>query len=225
MNGPAGTRPRMLRAPRRPKQYSSLILRPARHTPALSRERSTATAESRTITGSVWTKHERTGPTGTDVRNRVPKRASLECSFSRRLSHKAPPDGRCGRRTPESARSSGAVPFAGASRAICGTPAHAKPFVRQPRVEAIRALGDDAPTGPILGARVEHVGAKEALLADDPDAGDPGALGQDRDRGPQRGHRGGMVGPRTQTTRSRVPRHLTLNFPAKRSPVRACQVH
>jgi hypothetical protein len=32
----------------------------------------------------------------------------------------------------------------------------------------LRALGDDAPTGPILGARVEHQGAKEALLADDP---------------------------------------------------------
>ena len=31
-----------------------------------------------------------------------------------------------------------------------------------------RALGDDAPTGPILGARVEHLVAKEALLADDP---------------------------------------------------------
>jgi hypothetical protein len=30
------------------------------------------------------------------------------------------------------------------------------------------ALGDDAPDGPILGARVEHLGAKEALLADDP---------------------------------------------------------
>jgi hypothetical protein len=29
------------------------------------------------------------------------------------------------------------------------------------------ALGDAAPDGPILGARVEHVGAKEALLADD----------------------------------------------------------
>jgi hypothetical protein len=33
----------------------------------------------------------------------------------------------------------------------------------------LRALGDDAPTGPILGARVEHLVAKEALLADDPD--------------------------------------------------------
>ena len=30
------------------------------------------------------------------------------------------------------------------------------------------ALGDGAPSGPILGARVEHVGAKEALIADDP---------------------------------------------------------
>ena len=30
------------------------------------------------------------------------------------------------------------------------------------------ALGDVAPDGPILGARVEHLGAKEALLADDP---------------------------------------------------------
>jgi hypothetical protein len=32
----------------------------------------------------------------------------------------------------------------------------------------LRALGDGAPDGPILGARVEHLGAKEALLADDP---------------------------------------------------------
>jgi len=31
------------------------------------------------------------------------------------------------------------------------------------------ALGDSAPVGPILGARVEHLMAKEALLADDPD--------------------------------------------------------
>jgi hypothetical protein len=30
----------------------------------------------------------------------------------------------------------------------------------------LEALGDAAPDGPILGARVEHVGAKEALLAD-----------------------------------------------------------
>jgi hypothetical protein len=32
----------------------------------------------------------------------------------------------------------------------------------------VRTLGDDAPGGPILGARVEHLGAKDALLADDP---------------------------------------------------------
>jgi len=31
------------------------------------------------------------------------------------------------------------------------------------------ALGDAAPDGPILGARVEHLVAKEALLADDAD--------------------------------------------------------
>jgi hypothetical protein len=33
----------------------------------------------------------------------------------------------------------------------------------------LRALGDEAPCGPILGARVEHLVAKEALLAEDPD--------------------------------------------------------
>ena len=32
----------------------------------------------------------------------------------------------------------------------------------------VLALGDGAPAGPILGARVEHLGAKDALLADDP---------------------------------------------------------
>lgn len=32
----------------------------------------------------------------------------------------------------------------------------------------LEALGDAAPAGPILGARVEHLVAKEALLADDP---------------------------------------------------------
>ncbi len=33
----------------------------------------------------------------------------------------------------------------------------------------LQALGQAAPNGPILGVRVEHLGAKEALLADDPD--------------------------------------------------------
>ncbi|HEY1357736.1 MAG TPA: MmcQ/YjbR family DNA-binding protein [Thermoleophilaceae bacterium] len=32
----------------------------------------------------------------------------------------------------------------------------------------LEALGDSAPDGPILGARVEHLVAKEALLQDDP---------------------------------------------------------
>jgi hypothetical protein len=31
----------------------------------------------------------------------------------------------------------------------------------------LEALGDDAPEGPILGVRVEHLGAKESLLGDD----------------------------------------------------------
>jgi hypothetical protein len=36
------------------------------------------------------------------------------------------------------------------------------------RQSDLEALGDAAPDGPILGARVEHLVAKEALLADDP---------------------------------------------------------
>ena len=36
------------------------------------------------------------------------------------------------------------------------------------RQSELRALGDAAPTGPILGARMEHLGAKEAILADEP---------------------------------------------------------
>jgi len=36
------------------------------------------------------------------------------------------------------------------------------------RASDLRALGEAAPAGPILGARVDHLGAKEALLADDP---------------------------------------------------------
>jgi hypothetical protein len=33
----------------------------------------------------------------------------------------------------------------------------------------LKALGDDAPEGPILGARVEHLIAKDALIADNAD--------------------------------------------------------
>jgi hypothetical protein len=35
------------------------------------------------------------------------------------------------------------------------------------RRSELEALGEEAPDGPILGARVEHLGAKEALLAND----------------------------------------------------------
>ncbi len=47
---------------------------------------------------------------------------------------------------------------------------HDKLFVweRPLRRADLEALGEDAPNGPILGARVEHLGAKEALIADDP---------------------------------------------------------
>ncbi len=36
------------------------------------------------------------------------------------------------------------------------------------RKSDLAALGADAPDGPILGARVEHLGAKEALIASEP---------------------------------------------------------
>jgi hypothetical protein len=37
------------------------------------------------------------------------------------------------------------------------------------RRKEVEALGASAPDGPIMGARVEHLGAKDALLNDDPD--------------------------------------------------------
>jgi hypothetical protein len=47
---------------------------------------------------------------------------------------------------------------------------HGKGFVweRPLRKSDLRALGEGAPHGPILGARVEHLGAKEALIQDEP---------------------------------------------------------
>ncbi|HWC87592.1 MAG TPA: MmcQ/YjbR family DNA-binding protein [Solirubrobacteraceae bacterium] len=47
----------------------------------------------------------------------------------------------------------------------------AKSFVweRPLRGSDLRALGDDAPAGAILAARVEHLVARDALLANDPD--------------------------------------------------------
>jgi hypothetical protein len=52
-----------------------------------------------------------------------------------------------------------------------GTPTwfvHGKGFVweRPLRKSDLAALGDSAPTGPILGARTEHLMAKEAILAE-----------------------------------------------------------
>src|SRR5436309_1580319 len=36
------------------------------------------------------------------------------------------------------------------------------------RRREVEELGDEAPQGPVLGARVEHVWAKDVLIADDP---------------------------------------------------------
>jgi hypothetical protein len=57
------------------------------------------------------------------------------------------------------------------SRGLCQWRVNDKLFVweRPLRVKELQALGDYAPDGPILGARVEHLGAKEALLASDPE--------------------------------------------------------
>jgi hypothetical protein len=56
----------------------------------------------------------------------------------------------------------------GESRGLRGWNVKDKGFVweRPLRRGDLEALGDAAPDGPILGARVEHLGAKEALLAD-----------------------------------------------------------
>jgi hypothetical protein len=57
------------------------------------------------------------------------------------------------------------------SRGVPHWRVHGKPFVleRPLRRRDREELGDAAPTGAVLGARVESLGAKEALLADDPD--------------------------------------------------------
>ena len=57
------------------------------------------------------------------------------------------------------------------SRGLASWRVREKGFVweRPLRPADVRALGERAPPGPILGARVEHLVAKEALLADDPD--------------------------------------------------------
>ncbi len=57
------------------------------------------------------------------------------------------------------------------SRRLASWRVRDKAFVweRPLRPADLRALGGDAPSGPILGAQVEHLVVKEALLADDPD--------------------------------------------------------
>jgi hypothetical protein len=57
----------------------------------------------------------------------------------------------------------------GESRGLRRWEVRGKGFVweRPLRRGDLEALGADAPDGAILGARVEHLGAKEALLADD----------------------------------------------------------
>jgi hypothetical protein len=57
------------------------------------------------------------------------------------------------------------------SRELASWRVRDKAFVweRPLRQSDLRALGDAAPTGRILGARVEHLVAKEAMLADDPE--------------------------------------------------------
>jgi hypothetical protein len=56
------------------------------------------------------------------------------------------------------------------SRGNCQWRVKDKLFVweRPLRRSDLEALGDAAPAGPILGARVEHLIAKEAIIADDP---------------------------------------------------------
>src|SRR5215217_868047 len=57
------------------------------------------------------------------------------------------------------------------SRGVRAWVVRKKGFVweRPLRKADLAALGDEAPDGPILGARVEHEGAKDALLAAQPD--------------------------------------------------------
>lgn len=58
----------------------------------------------------------------------------------------------------------------GESRGLASWGVRGKGLVweRPLRPADLRALGDAAPEGPILGARVAHLGAKAALLAADP---------------------------------------------------------
>ncbi len=58
-----------------------------------------------------------------------------------------------------------------AKRGVASWRVRDKLFVweRPLRASEVRALGESAPEGPILGVRVEDLGVKEALLASDPE--------------------------------------------------------
>ena len=60
--------------------------------------------------------------------------------FHARMSRKHRPDAYGGRRSPRRRSIQARVPLSGALRAICGTPAQAKPFVRQPHADARGAI-------------------------------------------------------------------------------------
>jgi hypothetical protein len=84
----------------------------------------------------------------------------------------------------------------------------------------LEALGDAAPDGPILGARVEHEGAKQALIADDPDVyfttphfdGYPAILVRLEPIAP-----GALEELVTEAWLAKAPKRLAREFPAERA--------
>ena len=75
-------------------------------------------------------------PADKQRRTSVGLRDQRQRCFHARLSHKRPSGARGGRRSPRRGRFGLGVPFSTSSRATCGTPAHANPFVRQPHAVA-----------------------------------------------------------------------------------------
>ena len=105
----------------------------------------------------------------------------------------------------------------GESRGLRGWSVRKKGFVweRPLRKADVAALGAEAPDGDILGVRVEHVGAKDALLETEPDVyfttphfdGYPAVLGaarRDRAGGPRGARRRGVAGGRAEAARGRL---------------------
>ncbi len=89
------------------------------------------------------------------------------------------------------------------------------------RKSDLAALGDAAPTGPILGVRTADLEMKEALLRNDPRAlfttphfdGYPAVLVQlDKSRPkPEGAHRRGVARPRIRASGSRISRQAQVN--------------